>query len=209
MTDARGLWQAILDDPDDVGLRLVYADLLEEQGDPRAEFIRVQCALEELGEHDEARPELEAREQQLLATHLKEWLGPLLDLGSRYDFAFRRGFVEHVAMTAGQFLRHAQALCRLAPVRHLSLVEVSDARLAADLANCPQVARLRRLDLYCSQLRERGWKKLFGSPHLTRLAVLDLTASQVGVAFRDLVRSPLLAPVRALKLQAGGLGAAE
>src|SRR5262245_22293075 len=162
MTDTRSLFQAILDDPDDVGLRLVYADLLEEQGDPRAEFIRVQCALEETDEYDEARPELEGREQQLLATYQKEWLGPLLDLGSRYDFDFRRGFVEHVTMAAGQFVRHAEALCRLAPVRHLSLVEIAEEHLAADLASCPQLARLRRLDLYCSQLRERGWKKLFG-----------------------------------------------
>jgi uncharacterized protein (TIGR02996 family) len=37
--------QAILDEPESDSPRLVYADWLEERSDPRAEFIRVQCAL--------------------------------------------------------------------------------------------------------------------------------------------------------------------
>ncbi len=40
--------QAILADPDDGTLRLVYADWLEEQGDARAEFLRLQAQAEEL-----------------------------------------------------------------------------------------------------------------------------------------------------------------
>ena len=35
----------VLDNPDDDDPRLVYADWLDEQGDPRGEFIRVQCEL--------------------------------------------------------------------------------------------------------------------------------------------------------------------
>ena len=46
MTDGHGLLQAIIDTPDDEGLRLVYADWLEEQGETdQAELIRVQCRL--------------------------------------------------------------------------------------------------------------------------------------------------------------------
>jgi uncharacterized protein (TIGR02996 family) len=37
--------QAILESPDDEGLGLIYADWLEEHGDPCCEFIRVQCQL--------------------------------------------------------------------------------------------------------------------------------------------------------------------
>ncbi len=33
MNDRETMFQAILNEPDDVGLRLVYADLLEEEGD--------------------------------------------------------------------------------------------------------------------------------------------------------------------------------
>jgi uncharacterized protein (TIGR02996 family) len=46
MTDADALFAAILADPADDAPRLVYADWLEEHGQPeRAEFIRVQCEL--------------------------------------------------------------------------------------------------------------------------------------------------------------------
>jgi len=44
--DRERLYRAILDDPEDTTLRLVYADCLEEQGDPQAEFIRVQCRMD-------------------------------------------------------------------------------------------------------------------------------------------------------------------
>ena len=43
--------QAILDNPNDLASYSAYSDWLQEQGDPRGEFIRVQLALE-----DESRP---------------------------------------------------------------------------------------------------------------------------------------------------------
>jgi uncharacterized protein (TIGR02996 family) len=43
---------AIHDDPENDGTRLVFADWLEEHGDPRAEFIRVQCALAHQDKND-------------------------------------------------------------------------------------------------------------------------------------------------------------
>jgi uncharacterized protein (TIGR02996 family) len=49
MTTDEGFLQAILDDVEDDALRLVYADWLEEHGQPeRAEFIRVQVELARL-----------------------------------------------------------------------------------------------------------------------------------------------------------------
>ncbi len=36
------LMHAIVSDPADIGARLAYADWLEERGDPRGEFIRLQ-----------------------------------------------------------------------------------------------------------------------------------------------------------------------
>ena len=37
--------KTVLDHPADDAPRLAYADWLDGQGDPRGEFIRVQCAL--------------------------------------------------------------------------------------------------------------------------------------------------------------------
>ena len=77
MSDAAFL-RAILEDPDDDTSRLVYADWLDEHGDPdRAEFIRVQCALARMAEDEDGRWELQARERQLLWRHGKGWAGPL------------------------------------------------------------------------------------------------------------------------------------
>ena len=61
MTDAGTLLRAVLAQPEDEAVRLVYADWLEEQGDPRAEFIRLQIALAHSSPadalHFETRPE--------------------------------------------------------------------------------------------------------------------------------------------------------
>src|SRR6516164_3398920 len=97
--------RAILEEPEDDTHRLVYADYLEEHGDPdRAEFIRVQCELARMGEDEEHRFDLEARADMLLSEHRRKWLGPLnvLPAPSR----FRRGFVEHICATADDFLHH-------------------------------------------------------------------------------------------------------
>lgn len=42
------LLKAVINNPNDITYRLVYADYLEEEGNPYGEFIRVQCELYEL-----------------------------------------------------------------------------------------------------------------------------------------------------------------
>jgi uncharacterized protein (TIGR02996 family) len=54
-------------DPEDTIPRLIYADWLEENGDPLAELIRVQCELAELDVEVEGRSELRQREREHLA----------------------------------------------------------------------------------------------------------------------------------------------
>jgi uncharacterized protein (TIGR02996 family) len=76
MQDQAALFEAILAQPEDENLRLVYADWLEERGNPRAEFIRVQCALA----HDQPEPrkaELQVHELQLLKKYRRKWDAPL------------------------------------------------------------------------------------------------------------------------------------
>src|SRR5438477_5170948 len=107
--------QVVLDRPDDDAPRLVYADWLEERGDPRGEFIRVQCELARLPADDPRRPELEGREKALLDAHRDAWLAPLRGLGA--DVEFRRGFVERLTLTAEQFLADPDAVFGRAPVR--------------------------------------------------------------------------------------------
>src|SRR4051794_29023068 len=107
--------QAIVEQPDDISLRLVFADWLEERGDPRGTFIRLQCQRAERTRHDPVWKDLLAQEAALLKRHETEWSKPILRLVDGVEF--QRGFIEHVTTTAAKFLKNAERLFRLAPIR--------------------------------------------------------------------------------------------
>ena len=64
---------AIRADPENLDLRMVAADWYEEQGDPRAEFIRLQLALRNVSEQHEWYADFSSREQALLQEHRPQW----------------------------------------------------------------------------------------------------------------------------------------
>jgi uncharacterized protein (TIGR02996 family) len=68
------LLRTILQDPEDEGARLVYADWLEERGDPRGEFLRSESALAGLPRHDSRFAPLLARCEVLAASVDRTWL---------------------------------------------------------------------------------------------------------------------------------------
>ncbi|HVK12625.1 MAG TPA: TIGR02996 domain-containing protein [Gemmataceae bacterium] len=73
MTDGDAFRRAIIEAPWDDAPRLVYADWLEERGDPRAEFIRLQVA----GTGSSARA------NDLLQAHWRAWVSrSLLEAGT-------------------------------------------------------------------------------------------------------------------------------
>lgn len=85
---------AIARAPDDDAPRLVHADWLQQRGDPRGEWIAVQCALA----HAPADPALLARQAELALDRHERWLGELgLVQG---EGVFTRGFVEKVELSA-------------------------------------------------------------------------------------------------------------
>jgi uncharacterized protein (TIGR02996 family) len=152
MTDDQGLFQAILDNPDDNAVRLVYADWLEEHGQPaRADFIRVQVELAHLPPNDPRRGELEAREQALLNEHEKEWAEPLRPWAIRW--AFRRGFVEEVTVPAQVYLDHTATLTRLAPIRRF-VADLSESAIPQDILE--QVPEAVARELVALPLGRRG-----------------------------------------------------
>jgi uncharacterized protein (TIGR02996 family) len=187
----------ILDNPDDVAARLVYADWLDEHDNPRGEFIRVQCRLAELEERHPERRALEAREKELWATHGKAWRkeAPAWP----HSVRFRCGFAEEVQCTAKAFLKQGAGLFRRAPIISLTLTVVEDS-LAA-LAACPLLAHLRALDL------GRFSKELAASPHLANLTCLKLTCAGVDDAVSEAIAaSPHLAGLTRLYLNGNRIG---
>src|SRR6516164_5178059 len=108
MPEADSFLQAIIDNPDDDAPRLVYADWLDEHGDPeRAEFIRVQCALAASTAGGRGR-EFEMREVELLARHQEEWAAPVR--GRVDGWTFRRGFVGRVRLDGERFAARAEEI---------------------------------------------------------------------------------------------------
>jgi uncharacterized protein (TIGR02996 family) len=85
--DGAALLAAVHADPADDAPRRVFADHLQEQGDPRGEFITLQLA-------EDAASAKQA--QKLLAAHGKNWLDGLT---LAKDVRFRRGFLSSVKVT--------------------------------------------------------------------------------------------------------------
>jgi uncharacterized protein (TIGR02996 family) len=92
--------EAIRASPHDDAPRLIYADWLTAQGDPRGEFVSIQCRLAAAPEVE--RRKLRTRENQLLKAHARDWLAPVLAVLEHegHDLPaheFERGFLTSLA----------------------------------------------------------------------------------------------------------------
>jgi uncharacterized protein (TIGR02996 family) len=196
--------RAILADPDDDGPRLIYADWLEERGDVRSEFIRLQCMLARLAAHDPRRPVLEARERSLLAEHEESWAGPLQP-PLVHRCVFERGFVGWAVLDAQPFLQHAEELFRLAPLRGVWLRKVKG--LVPALAHCRALRSLALLDLMRNGLDYPGLRRLAASRHLAGLKTLILRGNRVGsLGAKALASSAHLAGLTSLDVSNNRIG---
>jgi uncharacterized protein (TIGR02996 family) len=217
MDHGEAFYQDILEHPDDRAPRLIYADWLEERGDPRGEFIRLHCAATDLAPGDPARAPLAKRLRELLALHEVTWtdelVGPLRELlgTDQFEYDFRSGFVEALTLPARLFLTHAQALFDLVPLRRLRLLEAGPS--LRELARSPVLGRLSGLDLAGGGLLESsrrvsdGFRRLAASPHLAGLRRLGLYNASLGLEhLEQLLDSPHLGRLEALLLGGNSLG---
>jgi uncharacterized protein (TIGR02996 family) len=174
---------AIRRDRGDDGLRLVFADWLEERGDPRAELVRWQVARARLAADDPVWLDLARREQDWLQRHRDLLLGGLQEHVS--DWRLERGFVEEVTVEASAFLERAEALCAAAP---LALVRVVPDResgrdgdaLLRGLAELPQLDRVHELELQRCVVGAEGAAALAACARLGELSALDLGHNLLG-----------------------------
>ncbi|MFY0541455.1 hypothetical protein [Nannocystis pusilla] len=209
---------------EDDGLRLAVARRLRECGDPRGEFIELQCAA---ARSDDG--ELTARADALLAAHEDAWCD---ELGLRIGEAtWVRGFVDTVSLTPGRVAAVGERLARGAPVRALHLrglgkdaqalasvlrdpllAVVTTLDLCADkndvgpagaraLAEASHLTHLRELRLRDNEIFEDGGHALAGATHFAGLTKLDLRSCQVGTeGVRALAAATHLAGLRELWL---------
>src|ERR1051325_10099572 len=141
--------QAILDQPDDDTLRLVFADWLDEHGQPeRAEFIRVQIELQHLNVGDDRYWDLKTREEDLFIDHAAKWVQELpASLREGYPFHelldlehFRRGLLAELKAKAYFEL---EELFRVLPLQtlHLETANLPIRFLKHIFADCAWLAR--------------------------------------------------------------------
>jgi uncharacterized protein (TIGR02996 family) len=166
------LLRAIHDAPDDDAPRLVYADWLQQHGDPgrRGEFIALQFAAQK-------DPGLWKRVNEIPKTG---WL-PALG-GEENKLSWSRGFPSSWSTDADTFLAAGERVFAAAPtIRHLELHFSSwGAPRAADVAERPELARLAGLVVRGAALGDDHLVTLTGSRHLRRLTSLTLLEQGLG-----------------------------
>jgi uncharacterized protein (TIGR02996 family) len=197
-----GLLQAILDDPYDDDVRLVYADWLEDHDQTeRAGFIRLQIELARLPKRDKGRKRREKREKALLAEHAQEWFAPPAGWLAGVQFRVRRGFPEVLHVNASDAIEQQEAIARW-PITRL---RASDLPASLDrvrlLAESPFLARIRELDLTYTPIHLEGLRILAQSPHAANLVRLEIGNNNIGDSgARLLAHTPRLPGLRELDL---------
>ena len=190
MTHEDAFLQAIRTAPDDDAPRLLYADWLEERGDPRgARPIRVQCPGPPPGVDPRERPCRE-RVWQLLEAHWDAWVRPLCDLvgpnysrrgeswlgGGRVEAIreavgrFPRGFVSELTLDADAFLGGAGLSSPLLALRSVRLW-AAGARpyVLAESPHLAHVESLASIDYFSDPFNDKCARALAASPHVARL----------------------------------------
>jgi len=150
--------EALVADPDDIATHMAYADYLQEQGDPRGEFIQVQLALEQRPLERGQRQALKDRATILFNENARQWLGELapylLERASRYalPFEFARGWLDRLVL------------------------DEFDSKMSRAIRRSPAVRLLRTLRLECSNHLDDDSRVpyLFLSPRLSNLRKLSI-----------------------------------
>jgi uncharacterized protein (TIGR02996 family) len=230
VTEAR-LLRSVLAAPDEDEPRLVYADWLMEQGDPRGELIIVQCRLQDRSLTPTERAALERQERALLVQNKSRWLAPLGLTGGEGHFV--RGFVERLEGWGERLCARMPALADQTPLRSVQMHRLSTGHLAAlvdGLQELPHLtalhldstllgaelgralarlpARLTTLHLSLNNLGDEGARALAASACLGALTHLDLASNGMSdEGARALAESPALARLQSLGLGLNHIGA--
>lgn len=209
MSERAAFMRAILAAPDDDLPRLVYADWLDERGDPLGEFIRIQLAIAALADepHSDAgvygtgRPsardrrdagrlaDLRAREMPLLHAHVPAWVAPL---GSAVTgLRFWRGFVDTARCSVATFLADGGRWAESTAIRRVRLFGLTAFR-ADVLAASPLLAPLRAIELEFGEATEDLLLALARSPLASGLRDLYVSGTVGDVTARAILRSPYM-----------------
>jgi uncharacterized protein (TIGR02996 family) len=230
--DRTALLHFIRAHPEDDAPRLVYADYLEENGDPdRACFIRLSCKAARLPPDSAERARIEVETKRLTETNFYAWWGAYhyFSNGAHFDrglpvvcihksklpdlmpeIAERHPEIIGIKIPAMRGDAGPIDVLRVFSSPHLSNFSVlhfhgldtSDTNLIALAAN-PALARATRLSLSFCKIGDTGALALARSQHLSALVELQLYSAALGPAAAAALSAGLYAPsLRLLDLRA-------
>lgn len=174
--------------------RLVYADWLEESGQPeKAEFVRVQCELARVQQIDrEQAKQLHQREYQLWQQHHRVWKEALPPLeGKVYWAHYTRGIIEGIQVHRWEdFERQAELIFSL-PVTTLYCRMWSQEIRLAQVARWPGLQRIRHLHFAPGyrNVTDQAIRELAASPYTSHLRGLNLSTCELTSRGAELLAS--------------------
>ena len=188
MTEREALLAAVYANPDDDTPRLVFADWLQENGEPeRAEFIRVQCELAGELPPRAGRGALVSRTHKLLRAHESRWRSELIEvepMAWRWD-RFERGFVDSLFVyDAAQFTHFASRLFACSPSSSLTFYRLKDPGALAGIAVLRQV---RHLSIWTNRPIADSVRRLAYATNLKALEEIAILGPTIDFALEDLL----------------------
>jgi len=182
-SDGEALFRAICEQPWEDTPRLVYADWLEENGEPeRAAFIRFECEFPvRTPSHPQYR-ELSKRESHF-DSFRKQWDAELPQFnGVKWSGFFDRGFAYWVTFRSSKaFTEHAAAVFAAAPISFLEVRQLTDNTISR-IIGPPYLGRPKQIILR-GNYGDEGVRKIAaasGLPRLESLCVWGRDCSDVG-----------------------------
>jgi uncharacterized protein (TIGR02996 family) len=193
VNDEGAFLAAIIAQPDDDSVRLVFADWLEEHGDPdRAAFIRLQIRQAQVPEGGPEYRDLSNRAEVLHKRHRETWLVDLPQVIARHAplFYFKRGFLTELSTRTAVVAGISTRAWSKHPIQELTLSKFRG-RLDRVLA-LPHMPRIRKLCLhgerYMGGMAHSDLEALARCPNLMGLREL-LIHSEIGNAVAGAVAS--------------------
>lgn len=185
MTEADALRSAVVANPDDDTPRLIFADWLDEHGQPdRAAFIRMQIDAARAEPWSPAAREAEHRADAVYGLGQPDWKP---DWAESLAVQYHRGFVEGITVDAHAFPQLAERVFEQFPLRTLTLSRpwiAEDGVFSNSLNKAfghPFLRRIHRLELNRVNIAPEELYALSDSPHLADLHELSLSGNPLSV----------------------------
>jgi uncharacterized protein (TIGR02996 family) len=205
MNDHDALLTAIGEHPEEDTPRLMYADWLEENGDPeRADFVRNQVELARPGLSGGELYAVVQKNRHYLSNFVRHWKAELPRIEGVEWGDFNRGLIEEVrAPHESPIVRHAAKIFAVPGIHVLRLWRLDNGRA---LAGVPELIRLRSFWIINRGTSATNLRDLFASPYLAKLTAIDLYGSLGDDALARELASGRFPDLAELRLGANAIG---